>query len=892
MGKDFNDLIREYLDRSDWRVNENSNMSYSLQGLNYYLYSTLIAKYWLESIYPKDIARAHQEGDFHIHDLGSLSVYCVGWDLEDLLIRGFGGVEGKVASKPAKHFRTALGQIVNFMFTLQGEAAGAIAFSNFDTFLAPFIAYDGLSYKEVKQALQEFVFNLNIPTRTGFQCLSEDTEILTCDGWKKYYEVKEGDLIYTFNIERNQIEIKKVDYVHRSYYEGIMYNLKGESQDQLISPRHRVVRKLDNSDKFILQPIEEVLETSSSLLIPVFGENVNFDYPIPDDELQLIARALREDKEENEEGIYQVREGSSSVHSLVKIKEKEFPAFLYKLSKRQAGLFIESFVMDEIDGKDVVQIVVNSENLAQDFSTIGVLAGFNVSVGREKDKFIVTLTRKAIDSIEEISKVDYNGIIWSVHTENETVIAKRNGQVFITGNTPFTNLSFDLIVPQDLKDKKVIVGGERKEARYGEFQKEMDMLNEAFAEVMLEGDANGRIFTFPIPTYSITKDFPWEKSTLTKVWEMTAKYGTPYFSNFVNSNMDPSDVRSMCCRLRLDNSMVRQRALSFTLQTNNKSVDELKHRGGGLFGANPLTGSIGVVTINLPRIGYLSKSEEEFFERLSYLMDLAKESLEIKRKVIEDLTHKDLYPYSKVYLSGVFELTGQYWGNHFSTIGIVGMHEACMNFLGEGIETPSGREFAIKVLKFMREKLLEYQKETNNLYNLEATPAEGTSYRLARIDKMKFKDIYTSGKNEPFYTNSTQLPVDYSADPFEVLEHQDELQSLYTGGTVLHIYLGEAIEDINLVKEAVRLISHNYRLPYFTLTPTFSICPEHGYLRGEKKTCPYCGRETEIYSRVVGYYRPVKSWNRGKQEEFSLRKPFVIALKERKKIENLRLPGI
>jgi ribonucleoside-triphosphate reductase len=627
MISNLNDLIKEYLNREDWRVNENSNMGYSLQGLNYYLYSSLIARYWLEEIYPPEIARAHQNGDFHIHDLGSLSVYCVGWDLEDLLLKGFGGVEGKVASKPAKHFRTALGQIVNFMFTLQGEAAGAIAFSNFDTLLAPFIAYDNLTYKEVKQAMQEFVFNLNIPTRTGFQ-------------------------------------------------------------------------------------------------------------------------------------------------------------------------------------------------------------------------------------------------------------------------TPFTNLSFDLVVPEDLKDKKVIIGGERKEATYGEFQREMDLLNEAFAEVMIEGDANGRIFTFPIPTYSITKDFPWEKSNLTKIWEMTAKYGTPYFSNFVNSDMDPSDVRSMCCRLRLDNSLVRQRALSFSLNVSNKNVDELKHRGGGLFGANPLTGSIGVVTINMPRLGYLSKNEEEFFERLSYLMDLAKESLEIKRNVIEDLTHKNLYPYSKYYLSGVYELTGQYWGNHFATIGLIGMHEACVNLLGEGIDTPAGREFAIKVLKFMREELLEYQKETNNLYNLEATPGEGTSYRLARIDKSKYPNIYTSGDTEPFYTNSTQLPVDYSADPFEVLEHQDELQSLYTGGTVLHIFLGEALEDIEMVKEAVKLITNNYRLPYFTLTPTFSICPEHGYLRGNYEKCPTCGKETEVYSRVVGYYRPVKSWNKGKQEEFKLRKTFILTLKERRKHENLRLPGI
>lgn len=930
MGKEITDLIKEYIERNDWRVNENSNMAYSLQGLNYYLYSTLVARYWLENIYPKDIAKAHQEGDFHIHDLGSLSVYCVGWDLEDLLLRGFGGVEGKIASKPAKHFRTALGQIVNFMFTLQGEAAGAIAFSNFDTFLAPFIAYDGLTYKEVKQALQEFIFNLNIPTRTGFQCLSEDTEILTPEGWKKYYEVNEGDLIYTFNLERKQIEIKQVDYVHRSHYKGIMYNLKNGNQDQLISPGHRVVRQIFNSDKFILQTIEEILELSSPIAIPTSGNNINFDYPISDDELKLVAWVLSEgsiekNREHYEEIVtllknlnleYSEREqigwGKSThirllpkpskvVHRILNSKEKAFPSFLYKLSQRQAKLFIETYTKgDSWYEKGRIRVVTTREDFAQGLSAIGVLASFNVSVRKRKprsnesrkDQYEITFTNTKTDYIQKIDKVDYEGIIWSVHTENETVIAKRNGQVFITGNTPFTNLSFDLIVPQDLKDKKVIIGGERKEAKYDEFQKEMDMLNEAFAEVMLEGDANGRIFTFPIPTYSITKDFPWEKSTLRKIWEMTAKYGTPYFSNFVNSDLDPSDVRSMCCRLRLSNSEVKQKLLTFTLQTSNKSVDELKHRGGGLFGANPLTGAIGVVSINLPRIGYLSKNEDEFFERLAFLMDLAKESLETKRRVLEDLTHKNLYPYSKYYLSGVYELTGQYWGNHFSTIGIVGMHETCINLLGEGIETSAGREFAIKVLEFMRERLLKYQKETNNLYNLEATPAEGTSYRLARIDKMQFKDIYTSGETEPFYTNSTQLPVNHSTDPFEVLEHQDKLQSLYTGGTVLHIFLGEAIEDINLVKEAVRLISSNYHLPYFTLTPTFSICPEHGYIRGEKKNCPYCGKETEIYSRVVGYYRPVKSWNRGKQEEFRLRKPFVLALKERRNIENLRLPGI
>lgn len=597
----FLELVKDYLSKTDWRVYENSNMSYSLQGLNYYLYSSIVARYWLEEIYPAHVSSAHLNGNLHIHDLGSLSVYCVGWNLEDLLAKGFTGVEGKISSKPAKHFRSALGQIVNFMFTLQGEAAGAIAFSNFDTFLAPFIAYDGLSYREVKQAMQEFVFNLNVPTRTGFQ-------------------------------------------------------------------------------------------------------------------------------------------------------------------------------------------------------------------------------------------------------------------------TPFTNLSFDLIVPEHMRNERVIIAGERRSETYGQFQREMDMLNMAFWEVMLEGDAHGRIFTFPIPTYGITKDFPWDFDRFELLWQLTAKYGVPYFSNFIASGMDPSDVRSMCCRLRLDNSSVRAKMSQFLVQK-----EELVRRKGGLFSANPLTGSIGVVTINLPRIAYLSSSEDEFFERLSEIMELAKESLEIKRKVLEDLTEKGLYPYSRFYLSDVHELTGAYWSNHFSTIGLVGMHEACMNFLKVGIDTVEGKQFAVKVLKFMREKLQQFQKETNNLYNLEATPAEGVSYRFARLDKRNFPDIYTSGVNEPFYTNSTQLPVDGNYDLSSVLDHQEELQSLYTGGTVLHIYLGEAIEA-EVVPQLLRSIFTHYKLPYLTLTPTFSVCRDHGYIRGEVQKCPRCGGPTEVYSRVVGYYRPVKSWNRGKKEEFRLRR--------------------
>lgn len=590
------DLVDQYLDVQDWRVRENSNMSYSLQGLNNYLSSTVIAKYWITRIYPKEIADAHFSGALHIHDLGVLGPYCVGWDIKDLLLSGFGGVHAKIESVPAKHFRTALGQVVNFFYTLQGEAAGAQAFSNFDTYLAPFIHYDRLDEKEIEQALQEFFFNMNVPTRVGFQ-------------------------------------------------------------------------------------------------------------------------------------------------------------------------------------------------------------------------------------------------------------------------TPFTNVTLDLTVPEFMKDEPVIVGGTIKNETYGEMQEEVDMFNLAFTKMMKKGDSKGRVFTFPIPTYSITKDFDWDNGVCQRLFEVTAKYGVPYFSNFIKSDMKPEDVRSMCCRLRIDNR-------------------ELRKRGGGFFGANPLTGSIGVVTINLPRIGYLEKDEDEFFERLGEMMEVAKGSLEIKRKVLEKFTESGLYPYSRRYLRMVKEGFGKYWKNHFSTIGLVGMNEALLNLFGRGIETPEGLEFATKVLTFMRDKLADFQEETGSIYNLEATPAEGTSYRLAHIDKREYSDIvvangeYLSRGVEPFYTNSSQLPVDCEMDLFEALEHQDNLQTLYTGGTVFHAYLGERVHSWKAAAELVRKMAWNSRLPYFTLTPTFSICPNHGYISGEHRKCPTCGRRCEVYSRVVGYLRPVDQWNDGKQAEFAIRKKF------------------
>jgi ribonucleoside-triphosphate reductase len=584
------DLIDSYLDSEDWRVKENANMAFSLQGLNCHISSIISSQYWLNKIYPPEIREAHTEGKFHLHDLGTLSVYCVGWDLQDLLLTGFKGVHGKIESKPAKHFRTILGQIINFFYTLQGEAAGAQAFSNFDTYIAPFIRFDNLEYSQVKQSLQEFMFNINVPTRVGFQ-------------------------------------------------------------------------------------------------------------------------------------------------------------------------------------------------------------------------------------------------------------------------TPFTNITLDLTVPDFMKDEPVIIGGEIQPEKYGDFQKEMDIFNKALAEVSLEGDAKGRVFTFPIPTINITKDFDWNNPSYEPIWQLTAKYGIPYFSNFINSDMSPDDVRSMCCRLRLDKRSLRK-------------------KGGGLFGANPLTGSIGVVTINLPQLGFLSKSETDFFQRLDKLMELASESLEIKRKVLENLTEKGLFPYSRFYLRYMKQRFGEYWKNHFSTIGIVGMNEACINFLGVPISDPEGAAFAHRVLDHMRQRLETYQQKHNTIYNLEATPAEGTSYRLARIDKKKYPDITTAGKSAPYYTNSTHLPVSHTDDIFEALRMQDPLQTKYTGGTVFHTFIGEELTPDG-AKILVKKITENFHLPYITLTPTFSICPDHGYHAGEHYACPTCSCTCEVYSRIVGYLRPVGQWNAGKQEEFKERKEFL-----------------
>jgi len=578
--------VQNYIDKAIWEINENANLDYSFSSVFFRLAGDSITNYVLTKIYPKKIAKAHIDGDFHLHNLYMGIVgYCAGWSIRDILLDGFNGVPGKIESSPPKHFSTALLQLSNFVGTLQNEWAGAQAFNSLDTLLAPFVRKDKLDYKQVKQHMQQFIYNLNISSRWG-------------------------------------------------------------------------------------------------------------------------------------------------------------------------------------------------------------------------------------------------------------------------GQTPFTNITFDIKVPEDLKDEYVIMDGKMQTQTYSDYEKEMDMINKAFMEAMLEGDMHQRIFTFPIPTYSLTKDFDWDSDVSKSLFAMTAKYGIPYFQNFIKSDLDPRHIRAMCCRLLLD-------------------LRQFYRRVGGFFGYADKTGSVGVVTINMPRLGYTSKDETGFFEKLEDIMELAKDSLEIKRKIVTQNINKGLLPFTKRYLGSLK------W--HFSTIGLIGMNEACLNFLGENIASKEGKAFAIKTLKFMRDKLLEFQKKTGNIYNLEATPAEGTSYTLVLLDKKKYPKIITAGKKIPYYTNSTFLPVNFTDDIFEALDHQEELQIQYTGGTIFHTFIGERINDPETCKVLVKRIAENFRIPYFTITPTFSVCSDHGYIIGEFHKCPQCGKTTEVYSRIVGYYRPLQNWNIGKKEEFRQRKVYRVA---------------
>ncbi|MBN1468199.1 MAG: ribonucleoside triphosphate reductase [Fusobacteriaceae bacterium] len=584
---DYSKVVDSYINTEDWRVKENSTVTYSIGGLILHNSGAISANYWLSEIYDEEIANSHRNGDFHLHDLSMLTGYCAGWSLRELLEEGLGGVNGKITSSPAKHLSTLCNQMVNFLGIMQNEFAGAQAFSSFDTYLAPFIKKDNMEYKEVKQCIQSFIYGVNTPSRWGTQA-------------------------------------------------------------------------------------------------------------------------------------------------------------------------------------------------------------------------------------------------------------------------PFSNITLDWTVPKDLSEEYAIIGGKKVDFKYKDCQKEMDIINKAFIEIMLEGDANGRGFQYPIPTYNVTEDFVWNSENAKLLFDMTSKYGTPYFQNFIKSDLNPGDVRSMCCRLQLDKR-------------------ELKKKTGGLFGSGEKTGSIGVVTINLPRISFTSENEEEFFERLSYIMNIAKRSLEIKRKVITKFMDDGLYPYAKRYLNN--------FNTHFSTIGLIGLNECSLNasWIKSSLISERGRLFGEKVLEFMREKIADFQEETGNLYNLEATPAESTSYRLAKMDKEKYQEIVLASKNgeSPFYTNSCHLPVNYTDDIFDALEIQEKLQSKFTGGTVFHGFLGEKIKDWETCSKLVKTIASNFRVPYFTISPTYSICKTHGYLEGEQFVCPHCSEETEVYSRITGYYRPIKHWNDGKQSEYLMRKEYT-----------------
>jgi len=587
---DYKSTVDKYLNLADWRVKENSTVTYSVGGLILSNSGAITANYWLSEVYDKEIEQAHKNADIHIHDLSMLTGYCAGWSLKQLIQEGLGGVVGKITSTPASHLSTLCNQMVNFLGIMQNEWAGAQAFSSFDTYLAPFVKVDNLSYKEVKQCIQSFIYGVNTPSRWGTQA-------------------------------------------------------------------------------------------------------------------------------------------------------------------------------------------------------------------------------------------------------------------------PFTNITLDWVVPNDLAELNAIVGGKEMDFKYKDCEKEMAMINKAFIELMIEGDANGRGFQYPIPTYSITRDFDWSETENNKLlFEMTTKYGTPYFSNYINSDMEPSDVRSMCCRLRLD-------------------LRELRKKSGGFFGSGESTGSVGVVTINMPRIAYLSKTEDEFFERLDKMMDISARSLKTKREVITKLLEVGLYPYTKRYL-GTFN-------NHFSTIGLVGMNEACLNaiWLGKDLTNKEAQDFTAKVLNHMRNRLSDYQEKYGDLYNLEATPAESTSFRLAKHDRERYPDIITASQNDnvPYYTNSSHLPVGFTSDIFEALDIQDNLQTLYTSGTVFHAFLGEKLEDWKATMNLVRKIAENYKLPYYTMSPTYSVCRTHGYIAGEHYECPECGAKTEVYSRITGYYRPVQNWNDGKSQEFKERKTYDIA---------------
>ncbi|MBN2886889.1 MAG: ribonucleoside triphosphate reductase [Chromatiaceae bacterium] len=860
--------INEYLDRSDWRVSANANQGYSLGGLILNTSGKVTANYWLNHVYPPEIGAAHREGDLHIHDLDMLSGYCAGWSLRTLLTEGLNGVPGKVEAAPPKHMSSAIGQIVNFLGTLQNEWAGAQAFSSFDTYMAPFVRVDQLPYSQVKQYIQELIYNLNVPSRWGTQCVDDETECLTEHGWKRHDQIQPGEKIATFDWRNNRLEYLEPLAITAYDFDGEMYVLRNRTQEQWITPRHKVLRKVFNSeDRWILEDIEQVAELKSPVIIPNAWETSS-EHEIDDKIVMLLAWIVAE-------GNFDVSEGRSRVSLFQSTGHPEhaaeiewllhelglswhrqertgtysnYPVYRYRLNKdastlvlghlerkcvpdvirtlsaRQIRLFLDTYVKGDghVEENGRTRIYTKDGDNLDALQELCSLAGYGSTVHTRKDSgvHVLNIIRNRETYIQLIERKPYKGKVWCPTTRNGTFVARRRGKTFITGNTPFTNLTFDWVCPEDLREQVPVIGGVEQSFTYGDLQAEMDMINRAYIEVMTEGDAKGRIFTFPIPTYNITPDFPWESANAERLFEMTAKYGLPYFQNFINSELSPNMVRSMCCRLQLD-------------------LRELLKRGNGLFGSAEQTGSLGVVTINCARLGYLHRGDETgLMRRLDELLEIARNSLEIKRKIIQRHMDAGLFPYTKRYLGTL--------RNHFSTIGLNGVNEMIRNFSRDqdDITTERGLALAVRLLDHVRARMVEFQEATGNMYNLEATPAEGTTYRFAREDRKRYPDIIQAGSSEsPYYTNSSQLPVGYTDDPFEALAMQEALQSKYTGGTVLHLYMSEQISTADACKRLVRRSLENFRLPYITITPVFSICPKHGYIAGEHQYCPLCDQE-------------------------------------------------
>jgi len=868
--------VNEYLDRSDWRVAANANQGYSLGGLILNSAGKMIANYWLSHVYPPEVGAAHREGDIHIHDLDMLAGYCAGWSLRTLLHEGLNGVPGKVEAGPPKHMSSAVGQIVNFLGTLQNEWAGAQAFSSFDTYMAPYVRKDCLSYEQVKQSVQELIYNLNVPSRWGCQCVDEETECLTENGWKRHDRIVEGEKIATVDWRDNRLEYLEPLAITAYDFDGEMYVLRNRTQEQWVTPRHKVMRKLFNSDgRWVLEDIEAVVELKSPIIVPNAWETASV-HEVDDDLVELLAWVVSEGNFDFSAGRRRVnlwqstgnRENAAAIeraltalglswherlqtgtyanHPVCRYRlnaegselvlrymmRKCVPPLIRTLSARQIRLFLDTYIRGDgsVEPNGRIRIYTNDRENLDALQELCVLAGYGSTVYTRADSGVqvLNIVRNRETYIQIIQRRAYRGKVWCPTTRNGTFIARRRGKTFVTGNTPFTNLTFDWVCPEDLREQTPVIGGAEQPFIYGELQPEMDLINRAYIEVMTSGDAKGRIFTFPIPTYNITEDFPWESENADRLFAMTARYGLPYFQNFINSELKPNMVRSMCCRLQLD-------------------LRELLKRGNGLFGSAEQTGSIGVVTVNCARLGHCHSGDEKgLYARLDTLLELARNSLEIKRKVIQRHMDQGLFPYTKRFLGTL--------RNHFSTIGVNGINEMIRNFTGDtdDITSVRGRAMAARFLDRVRERMVEFQEQTGHMYNLEATPAEGTTYRFAKEDHKRYPHIIQSGTPDaPYYTNSSQLPVGHTDDPFQALALQEELQSKYTGGTVLHLYMSEHISDVEACKRLVRRSLTNFRLPYITVTPIFSICPKHGYLPGEHEFCPTCDEELKAKKRTA-----------------------------------------